>query len=376
MPEPTADGVVGPPELGRSEVEVDRLFDLVPSAISIQDRDYRILRVNETFRRVFGDRVGEYCFAAYKGRTEVCLDCPMAKTFTDAGIHQSEEVVRTASGEILQVAVQTAPLLDESGEVKGGMEVMTDISRTVAEQQELVLLGQAMAGMAHYIKNLLTGLDGGLFVVEEALETGDEALLKEGWEMVRRNVERVGKLSRDQLFCSRERAPEMKEVTVNPLICEAVELYRPRALKEGIELTVELDPRLETGWLDAEGVHRLVTNLVSNALDACLFDTEKERHWVGVKTFLEAGGQLHLEVADNGPGIPRRLCGSVFEEMFTTKGSGGTGLGLLVVYRVVCAHGGQITVLSEEGAGTVFTVILPLAGSSSAGDPERAQPAP
>ncbi len=350
----------GGPGAAGVRLEVDRLFDLVPSAISIQDRDYRIVRVNATFRRLFGDRVGDCCFAAYKGRTEVCLDCPMARTFNDGETHQSEEIVRTADGEILQVAVQTAPLVDRDGRISGGMEVMTDISRTVAEQQELVLLGQAMAGMAHYIKNLLTGLDGGLYVVEEAMESGDEALLKEGWEMVRRNVERVGKLSRDQLFCSRERPPEMAEVPVNPLICEAVELYRPRALKDGTELSVELDPRLGTGWLDAEGVHRLVTNLLSNALDACRFDTDTERHWVSVKTFLEAGGQLHLEVADNGPGIPRRLCGSVFEEMFTTKGSGGTGLGLLVVYRVVCAHGGRITVLSEEGAGTVFTVILPL----------------
>jgi len=342
------------------QVEVDGLFDLVPSAISIQDRDYRIVRVNETFRRLFGNRVGDHCYAAYKGRAEVCLDCPMARTFADGAVHQSEEVVRTRSEELLQVAVQTAPVRGGAGEVIGGMEVMTDISRTVAEQQELVLLGQAMAGMAHYIKNLLTGLDGGVFVVEEAMETGDDKLLQEGWEMVRRNVERVSKLSRDQLFCSRERAPEVGSVDPNPLVCEAVELYRVRAQRDGTNLLVALDPRIGPGWLEAEGVHRLVTNLLSNALDACRFDTGKEHHWVSVKTFLEAGGQLHLEVADNGPGIPRRLCGAVFEEMFTTKGSGGTGLGLLVVYRVVCAHGGRITVLSDEGVGTVFTVILPL----------------
>ncbi|HHQ47859.1 MAG TPA: PAS domain-containing protein, partial [Acidobacteria bacterium] len=271
---------------GELQVEVDQLFDLVPSAISIQDREYRIVRVNGTFRRLFGDRVGDRCYAAYKGRTEVCQDCPMARTFADGGVHQSEEVVRTASGEILQTAVQTAPILDGRGRVAGGMEVMTDISKTVATQQELVLLGQAMAGMAHYIKNVLTGLDGGLFVVEEAMESGDDSLLREGWEMVRRNVERVGKLSRDQLFCSREREPVMTEVAVNRVVCEAVELFRPRAVREGIELALGLDARLRTGWLDSEGVHRMVTNLVSNALDACRFDTAKARHWVSVKTFL------------------------------------------------------------------------------------------
>ena len=83
---------------------------------------------------------------------------------------------------------------------------------------------------------------------------------------------------------------------------------------------------------------------------------------MGVKTCLEAGGQLHLEDADNGPGIPRRLCGSVFEEMFTTKGSGGTGLGLPVSYSIIKEHGGEIEVESAPGRGTTFRVLLRTAG--------------
>ncbi len=345
-------------------LDMSQLFDLVPSVISIQNRDYRIVRVNETFRRLFGDCVGLRCFEAYKGRTEVCLGCPMARTFTDGTVHESEEVVRTRNDEVLHVAVQTAPIPGRDGGIAGGMEVMTDISRTIAEQQELVLLGRAMAGMAHDIKNILTGLEGGVFVVDEAMATGDSHLLKEGWEMVRRNTARVARLSRDQLFCSREREPEAAQIDARSVVCEAIELYRARAANEGTEILVELDPRVREGWLDADGIHRLMINLIANALDACRFDTEKEHHWISVKALLEAGGQLHLEVADNGPGIPERLCGSVFEEMFTTKGSNGTGLGLLVVYRVVCAHRGQITVLSEEGAGTVFTIILPFSSGA------------
>ena len=349
------------PVAGELRIPADRLFDLVPSAISIQDRNYRIRKVNAAFRRTFGEGVGEYCYTAYKGRSRVCLDCPMARTFADGGVHSSEEVVQTAAGEVLHVTVQTSPILGPDGSVVGGMEVMTDLSQSAAVRQELILLGQAMAGMAHYIKNLLTGLEGGVYVVEEALKDGDEELLQEGWEMVRRNVERVARLSRDQLYCSRDRLPEMRPVEINPLVSDAAELYRKRAERDGIELCVELDERLGAGWIDPEGFHNLLTNLLSNALDACRFDTDKTRHWISVKTFLESGGQLHLEVADNGQGIPEKLCGSVFSEMFTTKGGGGTGLGLLVVYRVVCAHAGRISVLSEDGVGTVFTVILPLA---------------
>jgi len=352
--------------VGELKVHADRLFDLVPSAISIQDRNYRVRRVNAAFRRTFGDRVGDHCFAVYKGRSMVCLDCPMARTFSDGGIHSTEEVVQTASGEVLHVTVQTSPVLGSDGTVAGGMEVLTDLSPSSSARQELILLGQAMAGMAHYIKNLLTGLEGGVFVVEEALREGDQNLLDEGWEMVRRNVKRVMRLSRDQLYCSRDRLPKMQLADINTVVCEAAELYRARAERDGIELFVELDGRIGEGWIDPEGFNNLLTNLLSNALDACRFDTGKSHHWVGVKTFLESGGQLHLEVSDNGQGIPEKLCGAVFSEMFTTKGGGGTGLGLLVVYRVVCAHNGRITVLSGDGVGAVFTVILPLASPEDA----------
>ncbi|RLE23256.1 MAG: hypothetical protein DRJ65_12215 [Acidobacteria bacterium] len=345
---------------GGPEIPAVRLFDIVPSAISIQNRDMRITAVNETFRRLFGDRVGELCYDVYKGRSDVCVGCPLIKTFQDGEIHVGEETVRTVSGETILVAVQTAPIFDDDGRIVGGMEVVTDISKTTEMRQELVMLGQAMAGMAHYIKNVLTGLEGGVFVVEEGMEAGDEDLVQQGWTMVRRNIDRVMKLSRDQLYCARERPMERAPVPVKELVCEAVKLYEEKAASDGVELLISQDPQLETGWLDSEGFYNLLTNLISNAVDACRFETSRERHWVQVSTLLEPGGQLRLEVADNGRGIPKELCGEVFSEMFTTKGSGGTGLGLLVVYRVVCAHRGQITVLSEEGVGTVFTIILPL----------------
>jgi PAS domain S-box-containing protein len=343
----------------------ERLVDLVPSAVSIQDLSFRIRKVNRTFRKLFGDRVGEYCYQVYKGRSEVCLDCPMAKTFRDGRVHESEEIVRTRDGAVLQMAVQTAPVIGKDGEVRGGMEVATDISRTVASQQELVLLGQAMANMAHYIKNIVTGLEGGMFVVEEGMNNDDEELLAEGWSMVRRNIERVTKLSRDQLYCSRERTPEFREVDPNAQVCEAVRLYRDRAAQHGVDLHVEFDDRLESMRLDPDGFHNMLTNLLSNSLEACVYDTTKDRHWVSVKTVLDATGQVVIEVADNGQGIPKDMCSEVFAEMFTSKGRSGTGLGLLVIYRVVCAHGGQVNVLSDEDVGTVFTVILPGSGPAT-----------
>ncbi len=342
------------------EVPCDRLFDLVPSAISVIDRSFHIRRVNETFRRMFGDRVGESCHAVFKGRQVPCQSCPMARTFEDGGVHHGEELVETLTSGARKVAVQTSPIVGADGAVFAGLEVATDISRSVEQWQELALLGRAMAGLAHYIKNVLTGLDGGVFVVEEAFARHDDALLRRGWDMVRRNIDRVGRLSREQLYCARERVPEMKDVAPNSVVCEAARLFGPKVAQEGVEFTVELDPRVGHGWIDPEGLHNLVTNLLVNALEACRFDTGKDRHWIAVKSVLDSGGRFVLEVSDNGHGIPSEINCRLFADVLSTRGTAGTGLGLLVVYHVVSAHRGEISVLSEDGLGSVFTVALPL----------------
>ncbi len=342
------------------EFPCDRLFDLVPSAISVIDRDFHIRRANATFARMFGEQVGATCYVALKGRSRPCTSCPLARTFHDGGVHFGEEVVETSDGRPVRMAVQTSPILDREGRTVAGVEVATDISRSVEQWQELALLGRGIAGLAHYIKNILTGLDGGVFVVEEAFRTGDERQLHQGWEMVRRNVERISHLSREQLYCSRERVAERRHINPNGVVCEAARLFAPRVLQEGVGLTVELDARAREGLFDPEGLHNVVTNLLVNALEACRFDTAKDQHWISVKSLLESSGRYVLEVADNGHGIPSEVNARLFCDLLTTRGASGTGLGLLVVYQVVSAHGGEISVLSEDGLGSVFTVVLPL----------------
>ena len=349
------------------EVPCDRLFDLVPSAISVIDRSFHIRRVNETFRRMFGDRVGESCYAVFKGRHARCQSCPMARTFEDGGVHHGEELVepyrlRDVAVRVRRIHAQHVliGLGRREHDDRDAAEVATDISRSVEQWQELALLGRAMAGLAHYIKNVLTGLDGGVFVVEEAFARHDDALLRRGWDMVRRNIDRVGRLSREQLYCARERVPEMKDVAPNSVVCEAARLFRAKVAQEGVEFTVELDPRVGHGWIDPEGLHNLVTNLLVNALEACRFDTGKDHHWIGVKSVLDSGGRFVLEVSDNGHGIPSEINCRLFADVLSTRGTAGTGLGLLVVYHVVSAHRGEISVLSEDGLGSVFTVTLPL----------------
>jgi len=110
------------------DLDYRQLFDAMPCFLSVQDRDFRILDANQRFRECFGDFEGRYCYQVYKQRSERCEVCPVARTFRDGERHESEEEVRTISGETLSVVVRSKPIRSPSGEIIAAMEMSTDIT--------------------------------------------------------------------------------------------------------------------------------------------------------------------------------------------------------------------------------------------------------
>ncbi len=349
-------------ELERSRRRLERLFDIVPCYITVQDRDFRIVESNNLFKKDFGDCTGQHCYRSYKNGIRVCQECPVEKTFEDGQVHVSEETVVTRDGRQAAMIVNSMPVRDESEEISGVMEVSTNITRVKELQRQLALVGLAVSGTAHRIKNVMMGLEGGIFVINTAFEDNDSELLKEGWEMVQRNAAKVSRIANDLLFCSRERVPKLEEgVSPGAVAREVHDLYRARAAQEEIELELQVGEEDDAGVFDREAVYNLMTNLVGNALDACRFDPraqEKELRIV-LRCFVHQGTSLVIEVEDNGSGISEEDRGRVFEGFFSSKGTEGTGLGLLVVQQVVREHGGSITFDSRESEGTTFRVTLP-----------------
>jgi signal transduction histidine kinase len=347
-----------PPERGHPPYR--QLFDIVPCYITVQDRDYRILEANEIFRRDFGGAVGTFCYQSYKGRDHVCPDCPVARTFGDGEVHSSEETVVTRDGRQASVIVQSMPVVE--GQTTAVMEVSTNITAVKRLQHQLALMGTAVQGMAHRIKNILMGLEGGIFVVNTGFETDERQTVADGWQMVQRNVERVSRLVKDLLYCSKQQAPEL-QAGVRPVEVarEVYELFRARTASDGITLELEVDPAVGAGSFDREGLVNLLENLISNAVDACRFDLAegKPGHRIVLRCRPGDGGGVLFEVADNGMGIPDDAQHRVFENFFSTKGTEGTGLGLLVVQKVAAEHGGSVTFSSRTGEGTTFRVTLP-----------------
>jgi signal transduction histidine kinase len=209
----------------------------------------------------------------------------------------------------------------------------------------------------------MMGLEGGIFVVNTGFEQEDRATIDEGWEMVQRNVSKISHIARDLLFCSKERVPKLEEnVSPKAIARDVHDLFRVRCENEGIELRLRVGEGEDKGIFDASAIHNLLANLVANAIDACRFDesSDGKQHAISLLCTQDHAGDILIKVTDNGCGIPEDDRDKVFESFFSSKGTEGTGLGLLVVQQVVKEHGGTITFDTEEGEGTTFFVSLPL----------------
>lgn len=466
----------------RLQREYQTLFEKVPCYVTVVNRDFRVVKANQMFRRVFGEPTGEHCYEMFKRRHEPCAECPAKQTFLDGGSHTSSHVGVTRDGDAAHYVVSTSPLVQSDGETTHVIEMALDVTRLhhleaellranalrealvehspyailILDRQRHVVLvnraaeklwgtdrhalighrlprralacrlddilgrdgeasplvdsaivtssgeeiparlsgftlhpadgepstaiiaqdlreirtlerekldaerlaavGQTVAGLAHGIKNILTGLEGGMYVTSGGLARHDEARVKQGWAMLERNIGRVSSLVKNLLAFSRGDKPQPKMVSPSAIVADVVALFRELAEQHDVVLETEIE-EVAPASMDAEGIHTCLTNLISNALDACLV-SHKPRCLVRVR-LREENDEIILEVVDTGCGMDYEVKQKVFTSFFTTKGSGGTGLGLLLTRRIVQQHGGSVTFESSSDEGTTFRLRFP-----------------
>ncbi len=232
----------------------------------------------------------------------------------------------------------------------------SDLQRELVEEERLAAIGETVSGMAHWLKNTLNGLRAGQYVVDRAVELNDMEKLLKGWHVMKSSIHRVEKLTADLLYCAKERIPQRQPVDPNQVIVEVVELAKENAAAQGVELAAELDEGIGEAALDRESIHRALLDLVTNAIEACAESETGNRVTVRSRG---AGEEVNLSVEDNGSGMSEAVRRRLFRRFFSTKGSKGTGLGLMVVKKIVEEHGGAIEVESEPGRGSVFSIRLP-----------------
>ncbi|MCX7014627.1 MAG: ATP-binding protein [Candidatus Sumerlaeota bacterium] len=341
-----------------------QLFDQVPVSIAVIDRGFRVVEANRQFETTYGPWEDRQCYEVYKGRKTRCHRCAAAETFVDGRLRTREEKGVGRDGQPIDYFVHMVPLAGAEGRIQHVVEMSTDITETKRleheklEAERLAAVGQTVAGLAHGIKNVIMGLEGGMYVVSSGIRKGDAERITTGWSMLEENIARISSFVKEFLEFARGREFHAAMTDPNTVAEKVVELFRDKAALSGIAMRAELDRPLAEAPMDAEGIHTCLANLVSNALDACEMSDKKERHVV-VST-RERDGALIYEVADDGCGMDYDVKQKVFTNFFSTKGAGkGTGLGLLTTRKIVQEHGGKVEFDSTEDEGSVFRLVFP-----------------
>jgi signal transduction histidine kinase len=240
-------------------------------------------------------------------------------------------------------------------------KLVEEKSHQLIEAERMAAIGQTVAAIAHGVKNIIGGLTGGMYVLERGIELYDRKYLLQGWQMIKRNVHKIKVLMLDLLRFAKDREPEYDVCDPNIPAREVYHLMAARARQCGVELRLDLDLGLGRVVLDPDGIHTCLLNLVTNAVDACCEgDTccEGKREVVLESASVE-GWAVEYRVRDTGCGMDPETRRQVFRGFFSTKGSKGTGLGLMVTEKIVREHGGKIRVESDPGKGTLFVIRLP-----------------
>ncbi|MDQ1266378.1 MAG: Histidine kinase protein [Bacteroidota bacterium] len=235
---------------------------------------------------------------------------------------------------------------------------LKELEKQRIEAERLGAVGQTVAGLAHTIKNVLMGLEGGMYIVDTGLRQGNAARIVEGWEILQRNFNKTTELVKGFLGFAKGRLPELIPTDPNKIVEDIIELYRETAKVQNVELTANLGKSSYLFPLDPDGIESCLTNLVSNSIDAAMMREDKSGK-VEIKTRFKHA-TLVFEVSDNGCGMDSEVIQKIFTTFFTTKGNKGTGLGLLTVNKIVKEHGGTLEVESEPDKGSTFRMIFPL----------------
>jgi histidine kinase len=349
-------------ELDQASRLREALVETSPDAIVVLDGSGKVLIFNPAAEALWGVArqrvVGRVWRSAsmeasvvdlYRGRRE--------------HLEPMETQVVPRQGEPIPVLVSGVTLRDENGGVAGAALILHDLrtrkqlEKEKLEAERLAAVGQTVAGLAHGIKNILTGLEGGMYVTSTGLDRHDDSRIRQGWGMLERNIGRISTLARDLLAFSRgeEGHPEMVDPAA--LVAEVAQLYRDSARQHGVEIVVDDGGPVRPAPLDHKGVASCLENLVSNALDACLVS-----HRPSPRITLRAvdrGDNLEFDIADTGCGMDYEVKQKVFTSFFSTKGAGGTGIGLLLTRKIVQQHGGTVTFETTPEEGTTFRLTFP-----------------
>ncbi|MEO8089037.1 MAG: PAS domain S-box protein [Gemmatimonadales bacterium] len=367
----------------RADRQLQQVLDALQVGVSVVDKQGRIVVANASDRQLWGTRGDQDLreVAEHKGwwadTGELVRPEEWGALRAIGGEFSADEevLIETADGQQKTIRNSATPLLDESGEIVGAVNVSQDVTETKAAEatrtrleeqvyraQKMEAVGRLAGGIAHDFNNLLTGILSYSDLILQELRPADP--LRADVEQIKDAGQRAAHLTRQLLAFSRRQLLEPKVLSLNAVVT-SLEPMLGRLAGSGVAVETELDPTLGSVLVDPDRLEQVLVNLVVNAREAMpgggriKISSANSRQGAGHIGAAQQG-YISLWVSDTGIGMDAATQSRIFEPFFSTKPPGsGIGLGLSTAYGIVEQSGGIITVESGPGEGATFGIHFP-----------------
>lgn len=341
----------------------DRIIESMRSGLVTTDLQGQVVTFNRAAEEITkyksADVRGRNIFSIF-GDIEKQIEVGLESIRTRSRLPRFDIGCRTADGREIHLGFSVAPLVDESENYRGYLLTFQDLTevmeleREVRRQERLAAVGKMAAGLAHEIRNPLASMRGSVQVLASELSLMPEQ--SQLMQIVLRESDRLNRIVSD--FLTYARPPRMERTTVElvGLLSETMSLLRNSSELKSDHTIVEKYPdHLVRYYGDPNQIRQIFWNLSRNAIQAMPLGGE-----LRVSLRAREGGEVVIAFEDTGSGMSREQKERLFEPF--NSSSGGTGLGMAIVYQLMRDHNGNVGVESEEGKGTRISIKLPASG--------------
>jgi two-component system NtrC family sensor kinase len=352
----------------------ESVLDALPVSLYVVDRDFRIVTWNR--HREVGlqgiprdTAIGRDVFEVLARYPEGRMRAEFERAFKSGRIERIEQQTVDEKGQTRHWVVSKVPMRDDAtGEVTHVITVGEDVTarveaiHAIGRAEKLAAVGRLAAGVVHEINNPLATIAACAEALEARVQEGtfDETDavddLNEYLGLIKNEAFRCKSITNGLLDFSRMRAVDRRMLDLAETLESSGNLLSHQKRGAGIDINVDIKDSLQLVNADGGQLQQAVIALGTNAIDAMPNGGK-----LTLRAFNQANGVV-IEIEDTGVGIAADNLSKIFEPFFTTKEVGrGTGLGLAVCYGIVTDHGGRLSVRSNPGVGTTFSILLPSA---------------
>ncbi len=343
-------------EMLRLKQKLELVLDSIGDGIYVLNGNREIKLINSAGAKMLGYEVQEL-----QGKTpqdtfrcfyelEACLPY---QTLLDGNIrYAADELFLKKDGTSFPAEYVASPIW-ENGTISGVVVAFRDISKKKMSEEYLLksakleMAGQLAAGVAHEIRNPLTSIQGFIQLLEAGMNK------PEYFEIMRSEFERIEDIIGEFLALAKPQAITFQKNDMGSLLQQTIQLMNAQAIMQGVEVISEIEQDLPLVECDKHQLKQVFINIIKNAIEATHYEGQL------LVSCKKSHSQLHIMFQDQGVGIPEERIKHLFEPFYSTKEKG-TGLGLMISYKIIEEHQGMVKVESEEGKGTTFHIYLPI----------------